>query len=642
MERKDLKFSKMTCAAIVSLSAALVFPGPAHSIVIFGKCFGNSCDAEAINPNIVDPRTYNLDLRLTHNSDERLEDAVKSASELWRGQDGAVGGSIGLVSRAKADYQRILAALYNEGYYSGAISITINGMQASDIKPGTDIGNVSNVVVAVEAGDVYRFGHFSVDNRAPEALDDDLVEPPRNLKVNRGDIARAGQVAIARNIAVEEWRQQGFPKARIETQNVKAIHPEKLLNVRLRVSPGPRASYGEVQVNGTNKVDLDFVAYMTGIDRGREFDPDDIKRAKKRLDELDVFSVRKIQEDPDINEQGELPLTVTVKEKDPRRFGLGATASSTDGGGVEAFWLHRNLFGRAEQLRLQADVGGFGTTFDAEELDYKLSAGFTKPGVITPDTDWVSTVFAKREFNDTFDGETAGGSTGLTHAYSNEISLAGSGFAEYSQFDDAFGVRDFITAGLLGSVTFDHRDHVLEPTKGYFAWFEAMAFHEFEFDNTGVRLNADLRAYTALDEDADSVLAGRLHLGTLLGVDRTETPANFLYFAGGGGSVRGFGYKNIGVIETNGDITGGRSVIEASLEWRQRVNEDFGVVAFADAGIVGAEPFVDFSEEIRVSAGLGLRYYTGLGPIRIDVAVPLNPQGSDPDFGIFAGIGQAF
>lgn len=639
-----MTLKQIACQTVLCLSTAIYFSAPAHAFELFGKCFGNTCeDQNAETSDIIDPKFYNIDFTVISDTSEEVETSIKSVSELWRGREKPVGGAAGLISRAKSDYKRILAGLYNEGFYAGSISITINGRQASAFKPGDDIPDNSQISVEVNSGAIYQFGQFEISNRAPAASEeDDIVKPPKTLAIESGDIAGAGQVRIASKLAIEEWRQQGHPKARVDNKTVKAIHPEQKLNVGLGIDPGPRAFYGNTQVNGTRKMDPEFVAYMADLTPGEEYDPDDIEKAKKRLDKLDVFSVRKIEEAEQVGKNGDLPIVLNVEEKKQRRFGIGATVSTTDGAGFEAYWLHRNLFGRAERLRVDAEIGGLGETIEVDEFDYKLGLTFTRPGVLSPYTDWTSNIFAEREFHDTFEGESAGGSSTLSHILSNELTLSGGAFVEYSRFQDAFGERNFLSAGLIGSVIYDDRDNSLEPTKGFYASFEAKPFHEFEYENTAIRLDTEVRTYAALDDEADTVLAARAKLGSLLGIARSETPTNFLYFAGGGGSVRGFGFNNIGVIQTNGDIAGGRSLFETSLELRQRFTPTIGGVAFVDAGTVSSDSFIDFSEDLRVSAGIGLRYYTGIGPIRLDVAIPLNPQNGDPDFGVFAGIGQAF
>jgi translocation and assembly module TamA len=133
-----------------------------------------------------------------------------------------------------------------------------------------------------------------------------------------------------------------------------------------------------------------------------------------------------------------------------------------------------------------------------------------------------------------------------------------------------------------------------------------------------------------------------LKIGSLVGPDIVEIPPDKLFFAGGGGSVRGYAYRGIGVEGPGGALIGGKSLLEASAEIRAGITESIGLVGFADVGYVGEESFPSFSEDLKIGAGVGLRYNTGLGPIRLDAAVPLDPGPDDPDFAFYVGIGQAF
>ena len=137
------------------------------------------------------------------------------------------------------------------------------------------------------------------------------------------------------------------------------------------------------------------------------------------------------------------------------------------------------------------------------------------------------------------------------------------------------------------------------------------------------------------------MIAARIKAGALVGPSLAEIPPDKLFFAGGGGSVRGYGFKSIGVDDGTGVVTGGRYLIEGSLEARAKVTQDIGVVAFVDGGYVAADRFPEL-EDLRIGAGVGVRYYTGLGPLRLDLALPLNKRATDPDYAIYVGIGQSF
>lgn len=620
----------------------IIAVAPVQAFELFGVCLIGQCESEASDAeNFIDPHRYRLDFEV-NDASEKLIDTIKGASQLWVGKDNAVAGAAGVVARSKGDYRRILVALYNSGYYGGSISVKINGREAADIPASTSLPFESSIVVRVDPGDAYRFGRADIRNTAPptSSPDDRVKDIDRTLFLP-GEIAKAGEIRSAGNLEVEAWRQQGYPTAKVAKREATADHPDRKLNVLLHMQPGKYAAYGEFRVRGTERMDPDFVAYMAGIEPGKEFDPDDLKKAQKRLDRLGVFSSSRIVEaDKVVN--GLLPMELIVNERKRRRIGLGATLSSVDGIGLEAYWLHRNLFGKAESIRLDAKVGGLGSTLRPDEFDYFLGGTFVKPGAFSPDTDLTADLFAKREFNETFEETSAGGSFFLTNYYSDRLTLTGGGFFSYGEFEDGFGTRQFLTTGLRGGAIYDGRDSKLEPTEGIYAELDARPFYEWQFGNAAARLEAEARTYFDFDTDGYSVVAGRIKLGSLLGSSLSQTPPNLLFTTGGGNSVRGYSFKSIGVTGPAGKTVGGASLLEGSIEFRQKVTESFGIVGFVDAGTVGRESFVDFSQDLRIGAGLGIRYYTGLGPVRLDVAVPLNRGPDDAGFAIYAGIGQAF
>jgi translocation and assembly module TamA len=199
------------------------------------------------------------------------------------------------------------------------------------------------------------------------------VPLPQDEGYKAGEVARSGAVLKAEKLAVEAWRQQGHAKAKIADRRVEAAHDQDVLDANITVQPGPVTYYGPVSVTGSERMDAEFIAYMTGLHQGEEFDPDDLERANKRLSRLEVFRALRIEEG-ELGQGGLMPIAVTVQERALRRFGVGASYSTLDGAGFEAFWLHRNLFGRAERLRFDAKIAGLGPTVDPEELTYRVGA----------------------------------------------------------------------------------------------------------------------------------------------------------------------------------------------------------------------------------------------------------------------------
>jgi translocation and assembly module TamA len=595
-------------------------------------------DAEAV---IADPQPYTVTLS-TGGAAKPVEDAVRSASALIAGADLPASGAAGLLATARGDYRRMLAALYGEGYYGGTISIRVGGKEAATLPPDAVLPDPAPVDIFVKPGPLFRFGRVVIVNRAGPAHEaGDRVDAPELVGYGAGEPAKSSVILKAEQLALEAWRQQGYAKAAIANREVVADHATNLVDVTVTVDPGRFARVGPITVRGTASMDPAFVAQQTGLVPGTEYDPDDIARAEKRLARLDVFSAMRIEAASAIGSEGLLPFTVIVGEQKLRRFGVGATYSTVDGLGLEAFHLWRNLFGRAERLRIDAMVAGIGFPINSAAFDYAFGGTFTKPGFLNPDNDLVAAVSAERTILTNFTETSASASAGLTQYLSDEMTLKGSAFVERSNFADAFGIRDFALAGVDAGFTFDTRDDATDATEGFFLEVTGQPFYEFYYGNPAFRTTAEARAYWSPTGDNGVVLAGRIKAGALIGPALSEIPPDRLFFAGGGGSVRGYGFKSIGVAGPGGTVTGGRYLLEASLEARVKVTDDIGLVGFLDGGYVAADSFPGL-DQLRLGAGIGVRYYTGLGPLRLDLAIPLNKHPGDPDYALYAGIGQAF
>ena len=218
--------------------------------------------------------------------------------------------------------------------------------------------------VTVDPGPLFHFGQAEIVNQAPPPARQRRRGRPAGEEGfrARARLARSGVVLQAERLSVEAWRQQGHAKAEVIERRVEAAHDSDTLDATLVVEPGRRAVYGPTSVQGTERMDPAFVAYMADLPVGQEFDPDDIKRANTRLARLDVFRAQRIEEGAAIGADGQLPISVIVQERLPRRFGIGGSYSTLDGAGIEAYWVHRNLFGKAERLRFDAKVAGIGKT----------------------------------------------------------------------------------------------------------------------------------------------------------------------------------------------------------------------------------------------------------------------------------------
>lgn len=625
--------SAALCMGVASVAVA----GPAGAIEIFGFKLFESEEAETVV--VADPLSYSVTLEVAGaDPDGELRAELESASQLVQGTDRPVAGSIGLIQRANGDFEQLIAALYENARYAGEVRILLDGRRLADLPPDADLrsGGAVPVRILVEPGKQFRFGDVNirdVDGRTYAAAEQGLIS---------GQLAKSTVILDAEQALVLDLEKDGHPFAQVSGRDVVADHDRGVLDVSLTLEAGPTAPFGQTAVDGAASVNSAFIARMAGVRQGEQYDPEELAAAEKRLRSLEVFSSVTVRGNDSLAADGSVPVQVTVAERKHRYLGAGATYSSTDGGGLEAYWGHRNLFGRAEKLRIEGSVSSLGTTAEAKDLTWRGAMLFEKPGVLGPASKFTSKLEVEQENPDAYRRFSVEGAAGVSYELTPEQTVSAGVNVEYARLTDSFNVDlETITVALPLEYVRDTRDSKLNPTSGTRLALLVEPTYELNAGATFVKLRAEASAYRALDADKRFVVAGRVAAGSIYGADLALIPANRRFYAGGGGSVRGYGYQDIGPVNAAGQPTGGRSVLEASGEVRIQVTETIGIVPFVDAGLVSASQSFSGSE-FKLGAGVGLRYGTPFGPLRIDVAVPLNKGPLDPDYGIYAGIGQAF
>ncbi|MAY62580.1 MAG: hypothetical protein CML29_10240 [Rhizobiales bacterium] len=624
-----------TAVLLTALALGSGVPSTASAIEIFGfKLF----EPEEDTVPVVDPLNYAVTLELRGGDNPDLREKLESASSLKREEGKPVPGSVGLISRARSDFEQLVGVLYEDARYGGGVRVTLAGRSLETLAPDTDLKPYEPVPVAfsVEPGAQFTFGNVVVRRADGAELD------PVAYGIEPGAVAYSTTVLNAEERIVDAMRQLGRPLAKIAGRDIVADHDNNRLDVTITVDAGPVAPFGPTTVDGTEDVDRDFVAYMTGIEEGKTYDPDDLDAAEKRLKALEVFSSVTVRGAESLDAAGAVPVNVNVAERKFRYLGLGATLSSTDGGGIEGYWGHRNLFGRAEKLRIEGSVSRIGSTSEYEDLTYHGAILFEKPGVIGPASTFTSSLSVDQENPDAYRRFSVKGDVGLKYQLTEKQTLSGGFELEYALLTDAFVTnRKTLTASVPLEWVYDGRDDELNPTSGFRLLAHLEPAYEFNQGNAFVTVSGEASTYRALDDAKRFVVAGRIAGGSILGADLTDVPANRRFYSGGGGSVRGYAYQGIGPKDINDDPIGGLSYMEANAELRIGVTDKIGIVPFIDVGAVSTGSALENSD-FQAGAGVGLRYKTPFGPLRVDFAVPLNPGPGDPDYGIYAGIGQAF
>lgn len=541
-----------------------------------------------------------------------------------------------IFSAAQAEYGRLVNALYAQGYYSPVVHVFVDGREAADIAPLNAPPSITRVQVSVDPGPKFVFSRAVL---APLAQGTVLPEG-----FATGKTAQSGLVKQAVQAGVDGWRDVGHAKAAVAGQKVVADHRAHSLSAEVALNPGPKLRFGTLSVKGQERMRLNRILKIAGLPEGEVFDPDELSRAADRLRRTGVFKSVSLAESEQIRAPDLLDITATVLEEKRRRYSIGAEIASFEGATLSGYWLHRNLAGGGERLRIDGAIANIGAKTGG--VDYSLGLTLDRPATFNPDTT------ASLKFNiehldeEDFTSDSGTFGLGLIRYFSENLTARAGIEYTYSTGTDSLGT-DFTYRNLALPVgaTYDSRDSALDAKKGYYLDVGAAPFLGFGITDSGLRLTLDGRAYRSFGEKRPVTFAVRGQMGAVFGTQLRSTPRDYLFYSGGGGSVRGQPYQSLGIPLTNsaGDEykIGGTTFLAASTEVRATVTDTIGVVGFVDIGQIGISDFYGGDTDWHAGAGLGLRYNTGFGPIRLDVAAPVGGNTGD-GVQIYVGIGQSF
>lgn len=599
---------------------------------------------------VIDATPYVVTIDFT-DGNRSLRNRLRSASGLYGNRRSPPSGAAGLLRRARFDYDLITTALYAAGYYGGTIAITVAGVPAESdralaaIAAARAAGPVP-VSVTINPGVAFTFGEVRIlDAGKGKPIAD--VPAPRVIGIVAGETARSTVIVAAESRIASFYRDRGYAFARIADKDVVADHARHIVDVDFYVATGNQVTFGPVTVSGTEQLRKSFVVDRVRIVPGETFSQKAIADTRRVLLKNEAIAGVRIIEGDQANPDGSLPMSVEVTERKPRYVGFGAKYATTDGAAISGYWGHRNLFGGAETLRLDAQLSWSGSLPDAvpnaDPFGYRFSAAFTKPGIITTADDFTSEAAVLREVTNAYIREAVTFQGSIRRTVSDQLQLEGGIDLETSRVEDSSGTNDYNIAGVPLSVSYDTTDNPLDPSKGL--RFSGTAEPFAYLGNAGAgpaMLKGQLSAYQALDEAARYVLAGRLAAGAVLGAGLLDVPPQRRFYVGGGGTLRGFDYQSQSPRNAAGDIIGGLSYVAASFEARIKITDTIGLVPFVDIGAASADNTPQFSD-LGIGAGLGLRYYSPIGPLRLDVAVPVaNAEEGQTGYGVYISIGQAF
>ncbi len=554
--------------------------------------------------------------------DADLRELLEQVSQTKQLVDRPPPSLIRLRQRAEADRPRLQEALRSRGYYDAEISVAVD----SHAKP-------ARVLFGVSPGPLYQFHDVNIEVTPPTPT---LKLPGlKELGIAPGEPAVSQTILDAESALLARTRAQGHALAKLGQRQAVVDHDTRTMDLTLVVQPGPVVRFGAIRIDGLETVNESAVRRRLPWQAGEVITPERIEAGHTALVESELFSSVRIDLGTTPDAEVQLPVTVDLRESKHRSVGVGASYRTDEGLGGNVSWEHRNLFGNGERLQFELD-GSF--------IGAHLTGNFRKPDLWRRDQALIAGTELAYDTTDAYDSRSASARVGLERRLAKGMTVSAGPAFRAADVKDVNGDHDiFGLVSLPVLWQWDRSNNKLNPTKGGRWMIQNEPFVDVIGNDLAFnKAQASYTHYLKVLDQPGVVLAGRGAFGTLAGAAREQVPADLRFYAGGGGSVRGFKFQSAGKLDDDHKPLGGRSLVELSGEIRLRLTETIGAVAFVDAGSAFGPSVPDFSEAMRVGAGPGLRYFSPIGPVRLDVGIPVNRRPSDDAFQLYVSLGQAF
>ncbi len=562
-------------------------------------------------------------------TDSRLRDAIQRAIG---GTENPPGSRFEARRRARAAAEDAISVLRSEGYYQYSV------------EPDVGEGDTPQAVVKIVTGDRFTFAEPSV-TWVKDLSVNARVAGESSVGLTIGAPGRAADVLAAEGRILAAVQKRGYADAVADPREVIVDHATLKVAPTYRIDPKDLVLMDGIGLRTRGRTSERLIRGLAPWKAGAVYDPEDVGELERRLLDTGVFDSVTVALAADNNADGLRPVLVSLADRPRATIEAGASYSTSEGAGVDGRYTQYNRLGLADTWRIQGQLAQIQQRLETELSipHWRRPAQTLRLGasIYRDDTDAYEETGALVRA----DIEQRVGRVDYRPGYRTYgVTFGVSRDEERLEVDSAVVSRrrNLLTLAGLVAMSVDRSNDPLNPVRGW--RFEARAEPTAQTGDANLvylRGSAQASAYVSFDSDAHTVVAGRLKLGAILGGRIPEVPGSRRFFAGGGGSVRGFSYQAVGPRFSDNTPQGGLSLIETSLEVRQKVRDLWSAVAFIDAGILGERAAFDFTDP-SVGVGVGARYDLGFAPIRIDVAVPVNKRAGDPAFQVYLSIGQSF
>ena len=588
-----------------------------------------------------------------------LEGAFLGASQLQLLQNNPPTSVMGLSQRMRRDVEIAHDVLHSFGYYSGKASGKISGLKKPDATRDSETTPQNNkpennskpnssdplvVTITFEPGLQYTIGKTRISVTDPDRLQPDptrgrFTQPVTSLTelgVKKGDPALADSVLNAVSAVRENFRDRGYPFATVASSRYIVDHGSQTLEVDIVVDSGPLVYMNGLVVKGESPVKKRYLDALATWQIDQPWNQSRVEQFRNSLRQSGLFSSAELSPAEEEDENGRRAVMAELDEAPPRTIS-GALKFDTDfGPGVQGSWMHRNITGRGDRLRIEMPLWA-----DLQEL----VATYRLPFFLRNDQDFTARAAYRKEDTDAYKLTAYLASAGLERRFSRLWTGAAALHLEGGDLEDPDEARTrYRLMGVPVTLSYSNANSLLDATRG-FRLNLALAPYTGEFHDkfSVLQTKVEGQAFLPVIGENSLVLAFRGMYGMIADTKAQDVPASLRFYTGGGGSVRGYAFQSLGPRNNSNDPLGGASVVEVSAEARARFNDTWGMVAFLDGGMAYEDAVADItSNSLRWGAGVGLRFHTAIGPVRLDLAVPLNKRADDDSMQIYFSIGQSF
>lgn len=552
--------------------------------------------------------------------------AIQAHSDIIQLKDRPPASINGLRFRVLSDIPNMIQTLHSEGYYDATITNSVENVE----------GN-ADVMIFIHPGPRYILESYeivNVDCKEKVLLEECSNITPADLGVEIGMPVNAQNILDAEMILLKNLANCGYPLAETESRSVVANTARKTVEVKVCINPGPLARFGPITMTGVRNVNDSYISNKFTWREGDIYSEKLVDTSQRSLIDTDLFSSVLISHGEEVDANGELPMKVRISESKHRSINVGVSYATNDGAGLAFGWATRNFRNRGEKLGVELNVQ---RVYSTGLLTYMI------PEFFRIDQSFLFQAGAERQHITVYLANIYSGKA-IVERFFNPNNYCSVGI-KYENIHIHESIKN--GAFSLLSIPIYYRyttvENLLDPLSGIVISYKPSPYqgvgHHRDFF---FKQELTTSFFAPLTPGKKVILGFRLQLGSIIGTPFQNIPFTHVFLGGSEDNLRGYRFKTVSPLNANGDPVGGRGALYFTFEPRYRITKSLGVVTFFDAGTVTLKGYPRLDAHWFKSVGLGLRYFTIFGPLRVDVGFPLDRRHLDPRYRFYTSIGQTF